>query len=93
MLFDVQDIADFKTRALQWAAGFEVCCYLESNQFTNANSKFDTLIAVGVKGEITAQAGQGFDALKQFRQQYPGWVTGFLGYDLKNEVEQLSSGL
>ncbi len=93
MLFDVENIADFKTRALQWAAGFEVCCYLDTNQFTNADSKFDTLIAAGIKAEITAQAGQGFDALKQFRQLHPGWVTGFLGYDLKNEVEQLSSNL
>ncbi len=93
MFFDVSDITDFKTRALQWANGFEVCCYLDSNQFTNADSKFDALIAAGVKAQVTAQAGQAFEALRQFRQQHPGWVTGFLGYDLKNEVEQLSSNL
>lgn len=93
MIFDVHNVADFKTQALQWAGSFEVCCYLDSNQFTNANSKFDVLIAAGVKAEVSAQAGKGFDALKQFRQQHPGWITGFLGYDLKNEVEQLSSHL
>ena len=93
MYFDVTDIADFKTRALQWADGFEVCCYLDTNQFTNPNSKFDVLIAAGVKEQVSAQAGQGFEALKQFRQQNPGWITGLLGYDLKNEVEGLSSNL
>jgi para-aminobenzoate synthetase component 1 len=93
MVFDVPDIAEFKTQALQWAAGFEVCCYLDNNQFINANSKFDVLIAAGAKAEVSAQAGQAFDTLKQFRQQHPGWITGFLSYDLKNEVEQLSSNL
>lgn len=93
MFFDVPDIADFKTRALQWAGSFEVCCYLDTNEFTNANSKFDVLIAAGVKAEVSAQSGQAFETLKQFRQQHPGWITGFLGYDLKNEVEQLSSYL
>lgn len=93
MFFDVYDIVDFKTRALQWADGFEVCCYLDTNQFTNPNSKFDVLIAAGVKAQVSAQASQAFDTLKQFRQQNPGWITGFLGYDLKNEVEGLSSNL
>jgi para-aminobenzoate synthetase component 1 len=93
MFFDVPDVADLKTRALQWANGFEVCFYLDTNHFTNPNSKFDVLIAAGVKAQVSAQAGQAFDTLKQFRQQHPGWITGFLGYDLKNEVEGLSSNL
>ncbi|WP_342647295.1 anthranilate synthase component I family protein [Mucilaginibacter sp. CSA2-8R] len=93
MIFDVSDIADFKIRAQQWASGFEVCCYLDSNQFTNADSKFDLLIAAGVKAQLTAKAGQAFEALQQFRQQHPDWITGFLSYDLKNETEHLSSNL
>jgi para-aminobenzoate synthetase component 1 len=93
MFFDIPDITNFKTRALQWADGFEVCCYLDTNRFTNPNSKFDVLIAAGVRAQVSAQAGQAFETLKQFRQQNPGWITGFLSYDLKNEVEGLSSNL
>lgn len=92
MIFEITDIPLFKQKALHWAAQHEVCSYLDSNNFANGYSKFDALIAAGVKHEIVAEAGHAFDKLNQFRQQHNGWLTGFLGYDLKNETEQLTSG-
>lgn len=91
MTFEAADIAHFKQQALQWAAMFEVCCYLDSNHHTDAYSKFEALIAAGVKDEVTAQAGNAFETLAHFKTLHSGWMTGFLGYDLKNEVEQLTS--
>jgi len=32
-----------------------------------------------------------WDALSDFRHQYPGWLFGYLGYDLKNHIEILVS--
>jgi len=87
----VNDIKQFKQKALQWANGFDVVCYLDSNNFTDPYSKFDALIAVGVKNEITANAGNAFEQVAAFREANPGWITGFFGYDLKNEVEELTS--
>ena len=84
-------LKSFKNKALQWASAFDVCCYLDSNHFDDPYSKFDALIAVGVKDEITANAGTAFDDLEHFRERHPGWINGFLGYDLKNETENLSS--
>jgi para-aminobenzoate synthetase component 1 len=81
----------FKKKALKWASAFDVFCYLDSNNFNDQYSKFDALIAVGVKDEIIPPAGNAFNQLEQFRAKHPGWVTGFLGYDLKNETENLSS--
>jgi len=86
----ITDPGDFKQKALQWASSFDVFCYLDSNNFTDPYSKFDTLIAVGVKNELTS-TGTGFGELEQFREQNPGWVAGFFGYDLKNETENLTS--
>ena len=62
-----------------------------TNNFADTYSKFDSLLAVGAKHEIIANTGSAFDELEQFRIKHPGWVTGFLTYDLKNEVENLSS--
>jgi para-aminobenzoate synthetase component 1 len=87
----INDPRNFKNKALQWASSFDVFCYLDSNNFTNPYSKFDALIAVGVKDEVIARAGNAFDELEQFRKKNSGWMTGFFGYDLKNEVEQLTS--
>jgi para-aminobenzoate synthetase component 1 len=91
VIIKVPDSRKFKQKALQWASTFDVCCYLDSNNFADPYSKFEALIAVGVKAEITATAGNAFDALEQFRQKHSGWVTGFFGYDLKNEVEEVTS--
>jgi len=87
----VIDIAQFKQNALQWACTFDVACYLDSNNFTDPYSKFDVLIAVGAKNEITANAQNAFKQLAAFREINPGWITGFFGYDLKNEIEGLTS--
>jgi para-aminobenzoate synthetase component 1 len=83
--------AEYKRKALQWASGFDVCCYLDSNDFDDSYGKFDTLMAVGVKAEIGAETGSAFEQLQSFRDQHPGWMTGFFTYDLKNEIEDLTS--
>jgi len=89
---DITDIDLFKQKALQWAAQFDVSCYLDSNGFNDVYGKYDLLIAAGVKHELKADAGSAFNQLDQFRQQYPGWLFGYFTYDLKNETERLSSG-
>ncbi|MGN6396121.1 MAG: anthranilate synthase component I family protein [Mucilaginibacter sp.] len=84
--------AEYRRKALQWAEGFDVCCYLDSNDFSDNYSKFDALIAVSVKAELNAEPGSAFELLQQFRQQHTGWLAGFFSYDLKNEIEDLTSG-
>jgi len=87
----IDDPSVFKTKALQWASSFDAFCYLDSNNFTDPFSKFDCLIAAGIKDQLLADAGNAFAELEHFRMGNPGWVTGFFSYDLKNETEHLSS--
>ncbi|WP_223817986.1 anthranilate synthase component I family protein [Mucilaginibacter rubeus] len=91
MIVQVNDLPEFRKKALQWAATFDTLCYLDSNGFNDPYSKFDTLIATDARAQLTANAGNAFDQLEQFRESNPGWMTGFLGYDLKNEIEALTS--
>lgn len=91
VIFHPDNINLFKQKALQWASTFDVCCYLDSNNFKDSYSKFNALIAAGVKAEVTAQSGNAFEALADFKSEHNGWMTGFLGYDLKNEIEQVIS--
>ncbi len=81
----------FKQQALQWAAMFDVSVCLNSNGFTDPYSKFETLIAVGVKDEIQCRSGNFFEQLAFFRQKHGAWVLGYFTYDLKNETESLTS--
>lgn len=91
VIFQVNDLPDFKRKALQWASSFDVFCCLDSNNFNDPYSKFDWLLAIGVRDEIQINTGPAFEVLENFRVKHPGWMTGFFTYDLKNEVEKLTS--
>jgi para-aminobenzoate synthetase component 1 len=91
MLTTIPNPQLFKQKALQWAATFDAVCYLDSNNFPDKYSKFDALIAIGAKSSLTANAGNAFEQLAKFRAENTGWIAGFFGYDLKNEVENLRS--
>ena len=50
------------------------------------------MLAAGSLDELEVDADASFTHLKSFRQKYPNqWLPGFLSYDLKNEVENLTS--
>lgn len=86
-----QEINLFKQKALQLAASYEVCCCLDSNQYSDNYAQYDCLIAFGAQKEINTQSGNAFNQLKAFYQQHKNWMFGLLSYELKNEVEDLNS--
>ena len=81
----------FKQKALQFAASQQVCCCLDSNQYSDKYAKYDCLIAFGTEKEINAPIGNAFEQLKKFYQEHKNWMFGLLSYELKNEVENLNS--
>lgn len=91
MVIPVSDPEYFKQKALAWASSFDVFCCLDSNSFKDKYSKFDLLLAVGVRDELNTRVGSAFSDLEKFRNRNPGWIAGFLTYDLKNEIEHLAS--
>ncbi len=83
----------FKQKALCWAAQFGVCMLLDNNFMENACQLHDIewMLAAGVKRELKCNEGDAFERLKQFVEDSVGAVFGGLSYDLKNEIEKLSS--
>ncbi len=82
-------LKEFKQKTLQWANGFDYVCYLDSNNYTEPHHEFDCLIAVGGERILSCGAGNAFDKLRDFYEQKPSWLFGFLSYELKNEIEDL----
>lgn len=87
----LQNISDFKQKALHWANQFEICCFLDSNNYKDAYSAYDFIIAAGAHAELKCRSGNAFDQLKSFHSQHQQWLFGFFSYDLKNEIEDLQS--
>lgn len=76
---------------LNWANQFNIFCLLDNHQYNFSNPQFECLLAAGSVKELQVTPGEAFERLQQFVQQENDWVFGHLAYDLKNEIEQLSS--
>lgn len=79
--------------ALHWAnMHFPDCCLLNSNKHTNDRyGHRGQLLAIGAAETIPADTPNAFEALKAFADSNNDWLFGYLSYDLKNQLEDLSS--
>lgn len=76
---------------LNWANRFSIFCLLDNNHYRFETPAFECLLAVGAKRSIELQEANAFKSLQSFFEEKPSWLFGHLGYDLKNEIEQLIS--
>ncbi len=90
--FPVEDYTVFKIQMLNWVSQFNIFCLLDNQQYDLHKPAFECLLAAGSKAGIESQAGQAFDKLEKFYNEYKSdWLFGHFGYDLKNELESLQS--
>lgn len=91
--FIIDNADEFKQQALKWADNnFSTVLYFDNNQYKDyPYSTYEGLIAAGVQDSTSLSQGIAFERLKDFYEQKKDWLFGFLGYDLKNEIEHLSS--
>ena len=76
---------------LNWIQQFGTFCFLDNHQYQIAPHSVECLAGAGIKNSISCNAGNALADLQVFRNSHPGWLFGHLGYDLKNEMEKLSS--
>ncbi len=78
---------------LPWAAShFDTLLFLNSNEY--ADDRYASLpwaIAAGVHSEFLPTSEAVFDGLKSFADQGDDWLFGFFSYEIKNQLEELSS--
>jgi para-aminobenzoate synthetase component 1 len=84
--FPAGDIHLLKQKVIEWAINFPACICFDRNQYPQAGDEFDLLAAV-TAGHTASLPGNGFASLRSLCDQWPGWIFGFLSYDLKVEVE------
>jgi para-aminobenzoate synthetase component 1 len=76
---------------LNWANRFSIFCFLDNHNYQIPPHSVECLLAAGTKRSLESNAGNALQQLQSFIDQKPGWLFGHLGYDLKNEIELLSS--
>ncbi len=89
--FQIQDIARFKLNLLQWAQQFKTAVWLDSNNYQQKHSNFDAVLAVDSYSKIETNYIDAFRKLKEYQTNVQDYIFGYLAYDLKNDVENVSS--
>lgn len=89
--FQVTSIEKFKTALLEWARQFEEVVWLDSNGHRKEPSSFEALLAVEARTSLSCDSPNAFNSLKAYQQNCRDWIFGYLSYDLKNDVERLTS--
>ncbi|GMN05027.1 anthranilate synthase component I family protein [Croceitalea sp. MTPC5] len=89
--FAIEDFVLFKDALLYWAQRFDTVLFLDSNGHKDKHSSFEVLLALGAAQHLSIAAADGFQKLSDFNQKLNDWLFGYLSYDLKNELEALSS--
>ncbi|RZK48387.1 MAG: anthranilate synthase component I family protein [Pedobacter sp.] len=77
-------------RVLNWLNSFSHGVCLDSNGYKDKYSRYDFLIAAGVESCINSNSDS-LAKLKNFHDKNPTWMFGFISYNLKNELEELTS--
>lgn len=89
--YEVVDVSVFKDALLDWSKQFVEVVWLDSNNHNETYSSYDAILAVDALTVKTTDAQNAFEDLREYQKGTNDWLFGYLSYDLKNDVELLSS--
>ena len=89
--FTVDNVSKFKEQLLLWAQQFDTVLWLDSNNYNQQYSSFEGALAVEEFTSIKTDYFNAFEKLKEYQTTTKDYIFGYISYDVKNDVEQLSS--
>lgn len=89
--FRISDFKEMKQKVLNWLQQFDTFCFLDNHQYQINPHTVECLIAAGEKRRLQVNAGTALLQLQEFIDVKQSWLFGHLGYDLKNEIEKLTT--
>ncbi len=76
---------------LEWSRQFAEIAWLDSNEYHSETGEYEAVLAVEAFTAFKTDYFNAFDKLKEYQETTADWIFGYLSYDLKNDVEDLSS--
>ncbi len=80
-----------KQQLLLWSQQFDTVVWLDSNNYNHHQLQYDAILVVDEFTSIQTDYENAFEKLKEYQSITNDWIFGYLTYDLKNDVEALSS--
>jgi para-aminobenzoate synthetase component I len=88
--YPLTDFYLFKYQLLSFAKRFGNFCFLDNHEY-NFNKSYECVAGFGSIQSINSEHKNGFSELDQFMKENQDWKFGHISYDVKNQIEKLSS--
>lgn len=88
---NVENPLQIKQQLVIWAQQFREVVFLDSNSYPQQYSSADCILAVDAFTAIQTDYVNAFEDLKQYQESTKDWLFGYLSYDLKNDIESVTS--
>lgn len=89
--FSLKHRLNSKDKLLAWAQQYDTAVWLDSNAYEQKYSSFDAILAVDEFTSIKTDYHQAFEKLKEYQSTTQDYIFGYIGYDVKNDTEELTS--
>lgn len=89
--FTIENPEIFKQKLLIWANQCREVVFLDTNNYHQKYSNYDAVLALDAFTSIKTDSFNAFDDLNQYQTHTKDWLFGYLSYDLKNDIEALTS--
>lgn len=84
------NLLELKQKILRACAQHQYSAFLDSNNYPDAYGNYDWIAAYGAQ-QVIAPRIERFTKLKDWHHNNEDWLFGHLSYDLKNDLEDLST--
>ena len=88
--YPIDDFNFFKNQLLNFGKKFSNFCFLDNHEY-EFDKSYECLAAAGSVNTITAGKTHNLTHIDDFINENKDWIFGHISYDLKNEIEDLSS--
>ena len=89
--FSIENIPNLNKKLLSWAQQYETTVWLDSNQYDQSYTSFNSMLAVDEFTSIKTDFVNAFDKLKEYQSITQDYLFGYISYDVKNATEHLIS--
>lgn len=88
--YSITDFNNFKIQLLNFGKKFSNFCFLDNHEY-EFDKSFDCIAGCGTVRSVTANEETSLSCIDGFLKKNKDWVFGHVCYDIKNEIENLSS--
>ncbi len=88
--YAIADYSHFKTQLLHFTKRFGHFCFLDNQEY-DFDKSYECIAGFGMDKSITSGINIDLPILSHFIKENKDWIFGHISYELKNEIENLSS--